>query len=144
MQQDWKFSTVELEKKLYICTIVGNNKVNIIAMSGTNDKQRGKSNITVDEMNKRFLNSNVGRLYQKDKPLKSVDGILLSPLMGLRMLQGSIRAYNAIKNTRFWLPKEVTREAAKKKAKQDYKWGVVNAFNPLFRAGGEVHQNAPP
>jgi len=65
-------------------------------MSGTNDKQRGKSNTTVDEMNRRFLNSNVGRVYQKDKPLE-LDYTMESLIPVLRGLQLKIHAFGFLK-----------------------------------------------
>lgn len=96
------------------------------------------------DLGKEFLNSPIGRLYQNDKPLKNVypEFVILSGLRGgLPQISAGLELYNNANKARIWLTKEMTREAAKRKAKQDIGWGLFNMINP-FRNGGIVRPKA--
>lgn len=143
LEEDHKLGYEPVWRNGEVYTIKRNKKFVGGEESTSSQMPRRRYKPTVEEMNKRFLNSNVGRLYQKDKPLKSVypEALLAS---GLRQLQAPISAYNAVNNARFWLSKEITRETAKKQAKRHIGWAIANIANPFFRNGGEVEFKTVP
>lgn len=93
---------------------------------------------TIDANGNKTIGRDPLRVFRNDKPLKPVYPEF-ALLMGLRQFNNAVNAYNTIKNTGIWLPKEVTKQEAKRKAKRQMIWDLINIFNPFFRNGGLVN-----